>query len=391
MKINFRRTVAALLLLLSVLLCSCSEKEPPVIREGTDTVTLCAVGDIYLSSDMLKDTQSGTNTYNFLPLFSQITPTISRADIAIGNFEGLFSSAEEGSHPDELAQSLAQTGFDILQTANSYSVYNGISGLVRTKSVIEENGMSALGTYTSPEERKEQQVLIREINGIRLAFIAFTKGFNGMGLPADSEYCTNVLYKDYATNYEKIDKNSILSVVQAAVDKNPDFIIAALHWGSETISGVSSTQKEITKLLLSNGVDVILGSHSHRVGEVERRTVTTPEGIEKECVIAYSLGDFCMTEPGKTSTSMALNLEFRKDHNTGVCSISELSYTPVSTVHVANSPERYTVVPTREAISLYEGNYYLRVETEAYESMVEDVEKLEKTIFPEKEPEPTEK
>ncbi|MBQ2445495.1 MAG: CapA family protein [Oscillospiraceae bacterium] len=382
MKIKSRTGAVLLLLLLSVLLCSCKKKEPEPLPQGIATASLCAVGDIYLSENMMVDALTGHESYDFRPLFSQITPTISAADLAIGNFEGLFSSGTEAGYPDSLAQVLAQTGFDILQTANSYSVHNGISGLVRTKTVIEDNGMSPLGTYRSQEERKKAPVLIREVNGIRLAFIAFTKGFNGFGLPADSEYCTSLLYKDYDTHYEKVDQNSILSLVQAAKDTQPDFIIAALHWGSENISGISSTQETITDLLLENGVDVILGAHSHRVEKVERRTVLTPEGLEKECVIAYSLGDFCITDPQKTATSIVLNLEFSKDRATGICAISDLSYTPVSTVHATHNLDHYAIVPTREAVSLYENNYYLRVEEDDYTAMVSHLEKIEDTVFP---------
>ena len=393
MKFDHFRPWIALLLILSVLicLCACDSTEPVVTREGVDTVSLCAVGDIYLTEDILNDCRMGSTRYNFTPLFEQIVPTISRADIAMGNLEGLFSPAEEGTLPDALAEALAKTGFDILQTANSYTVHNGISGIKQTKSVIESNGMSPLGTSSSEKERREQPVLIREVNGIRLAFIAFTKGFNGIGLPANSEYCTNVLYTDYSTNYEKIDKTAITDLVQAAVAENPDFIIASLHWGSENISGISSTQETITDLLLSNGVDVILGSHSHRLEEVERRTVKLSEEVEKECIIAYSLGDFCVTDPKKTSTSIALNLEFSKDQGTGRCWISDLSYTPVSTVYSAKSTDHYSMVATKDAVAQYEGNYYLRVEQEAYDSMVKALEKLDTTIFPPKEEEaPTE-
>lgn len=384
MKASFFRQLVAFSLLLSVLicLCACRSKEEVILKEGTDTVTLCAVGDIYLTEEISKDCRVGTGSYNFQPLLSQIVHTISRADIAMGNLEGLFSTSEEGSLPDSFAEALAQTGFDILQTANTYSVHNGISGLSRTKSIIESNGMSALGTYASAEERKSQEVLIKEVNGIRLAFIAFTKGFNGFGLPADSEYCTTVLYKDYSTNYEKINEAAIKNLVNAAAAQNPDFIIAGLHWGSENISGISKTQESITDLLLSNGVDVILGSHSHRVEEVERRTVRTSDGGSKECVIAYGLGDFCATSPEQTTTAIALNLEFFKDHATGEHHISSLSYTPISTVYQAEGNDHYSVVVSEEALSQYEANYYLRIEQTAYEAICKSLEKLDKTIFP---------
>ena len=180
-----------------------------------------------------------------------------------------------------------------------------------------------------------------------------------------------------------MDREGILKVVEAAVAEKPDFIIASLHWGSENISGVSTTQTQITKLLLNAGVDVILGSHSHRLEQVERITVTAENQPDRECIVAYGLGDFCSTTPGKSNTSILLNLEFTKDHETGDHHISAVSYVPVSTVdNGAGHDPRYAVVATEDAIDLYESNYYRKIGKEAYESIIDDLEDLEETIFP---------
>ena len=383
------------LLLLSVMLflCSCGKTEPeePVLT-GTTTASISAVGDIYLTEDMVNHSRTNGGLYDFMPLFSPIVTKTAKADLTLGNLEGTFANASSGSYPDALAQTLAQSGFDILQTANSYSVNHGLSGLIRTKDVIEEQGIHAIGTFRSAEEFQEEKVLVKEINGIRFAFIAFTKGFNGMGLPADSDYAVNLLYEDYATDYEDIDKEAILSLVKAAVAEKPDFIIASLHWGSENISGISSTQKQITDLLLNAGVDVILGSHSHRLEQVERRIITTENQPDRECVIAYGLGDFCSTTAGKHNTSVILNLEFFKDHETGDHSIQTVSYEAVSAVdNGVGTVPRYEVVSTEDAIRLYENNYYLRISEDAYESILEDLPDLEETIFPPPTEEETEK
>ncbi|MBR6825297.1 MAG: CapA family protein, partial [Oscillospiraceae bacterium] len=333
--------------------------------------------------DMLRDARSSSGMPDYTALFSSVITELSKADLTIGNLEGIFTGSGEGCYPDAFAEALAASGFDILQTANSYSVFQGLSGLVRTKDILEEQNILPVGTFRSAKERKEEQVLIREIDGIRFAFIAFTKGFNGMGLPADSDYCVNLLYEDYATDYEDIDKDGILSVVEAAVELEPDFIIASLHWGSENISGISSSQKQITDILLHAGVDVILGSHSHRLEQVERRVIQEENRPDRECIIAYGLGDFCTTTPGKSNTSVILNLEFTKDHDTGEHSISSVSYVPVSTVDNEDKyPNHYAVVATEDAIRLFENNYYLCVGEKAYEAMIDDLVGLDETIFP---------
>ncbi len=384
MKQSILSRLVLLLLPVMLFLCSCGtpvSKEPT--RTGTTTASISAVGDIYLTEDMVAHSRTNGGLSDFTPLFSQIITHTAKADLTIGNLEGTFSNSSEGSYPDALATALAQSGFDILQTANSYSVYQGLSGLIRTKDIIEEQGIHPLGTFRSQEEFEEENVLIKDIHGIRFAFIAFTKGFSGMGLPADSNYAVNLLYEDYATDYEDVDREGILALVDAAVAQKPDFIIASLHWGSENISGISSTQKEITDLLLNAGVDVILGSHSHRLEQVERRTVTVENQPDRECIIAYGLGDFCSTTPGEHNTSVILNLEFTKDHETGDHSISSVSYVPVSTVdNGVGTVPRYTVVATEDAVRLYENNYYLRIGEDAYKSILEDLMDLEETIFP---------
>lgn len=381
MKQRFFRVLALLLSFVFLTACSSGDDNRP--KEGIGTATLRAVGDIFLSPEMLNDARSVSGSYDFRPTFAQVFPALSDADVTIGNFEGTFAGSGEGSYPDALAETLAAAGIDILQTANSYSVQNGLSGLQRTREVILENGMTPLGTYSSAEEREESPVHIREINGIRFAFVAFTKGFHGMGLPTGSDYCVNLLYSDYTTDYEDINRTEILDILEAARDAEPDFIIAALHWGSENISGVSSTQNTITNLLLQNGVDVILGSHSHRLEQIETREVTTEDDEVKTCVIAYNLGDFCYTESGEFNTSIILDLEFTRDHATGKSAISAVSYVPVSAVDNGDLyANRFAVVPTDDAISLFEGNYYLRVSEAAYTAMVKDREKLEETLFP---------
>ena len=392
MKLKFTGRLTLLLLLLSVFLCSCGSN-PGVQSEtgGVTSATLSAVGDIYLTEDMLRDARTMSGVHDFMPLFTSVITEITKADLALATLEGTFANADVGSYPDSLAEDLARCGFDILQTANSYSVYQGLSGLIRTKSIIEEQGLHALGTFRSQEEWEQEKVLIKEINGIRFAFIGITKGFSGMGLPADSDFCVNLLYEDYATDYEEVDRAGIRSLVEAAVALEPDFIIASLHWGSENISGISTTQKEITDLLVDAGVDVILGSHSHRLEKIERRIIEVENRPNRECIIAYGLGDFCTTTPGKSSTSIILNLEFTKDHDTGEHNVSGVSYVPVSTVDNGDKyATSYAVVPTQDAIRLYENNYYLRIDDSAYASIVEDIVDLEETLFPPTEPETTE-
>lgn len=378
-----RRMLCGILpFVLALSLFGCARDVRP--SEGVGKVKLCAVGDIYLTDDMLSAAKTADG-YNFLPQFSDILMPLTSADLTVGNFEGTFAGmpygAAEGSYPDALAAMLATAGFDLLQTANSYTLFNGVSGMERTRSVIEENGMTALGSYLSESDRAENQVVIREVDGVRVAFVAFTKGLGGISLPNGSDACVNLLYTDYTSNYEDVDTDAIVSVLKAAKKEKPDVIVAMLHWGSEGVTEVSRTQKQIANLMVDNGVDVIIGSHSHEVCEVERRTVAVNKDRNKEVVIAYGLGDFSAVSAGGTTVSLMLELEFTRDHATGITTLSGLNYRTVAGVDNGEGfASRYSVLDGDSAVTLYENNYYARVNESAYDRILAKREKIRKLL-----------
>lgn len=366
-----------ILLLLTVFIFSltgCSSDDTPIEEYGeSQSITIAAVGDIYLSNETIEQAKQPDGSYNFLPAFSDVFSAISDTDLTIGNMEGNFNGEpygpSYGSYPDEFAETLKNGGFDILQTANSYSVYGGMTGLERTKNIIESKGMAALGTYVDRKDRDENEVRMFDVNGVRVAFIAFTKSLSGMTLPDDSTGCVDMLYLDYMSDYEEINEDGILTAINKAKQMDADIIIAGLHWGSENISGITETQNQIADLMFENGVDAILGSHSHLVSNVERRSVTTSDGERKDVVLAYSLGDFCEVESGECNLAPVLKMEFTKSP-TGKVKLSRLYYSTVAAVDLgSDAPVRYMVLDVDTALSLYESNYYNRISKDLYEQL----------------------
>ena len=394
MKQFFRRSATALLLLIfafSLFACAEQSKEETRPTEGVGVATVSAVGDIYLTDEMLADARRLNGSYDFAPQFEGVCSSLAAADLTIGNFEGTFCGTpygkDAGSYPDEFAAALSAAGFDLLQTANSYSIFGGLSGLQRTKAIIEENGITAVGTYSDAEDRAEHPVVLREVNGVRIAFVAFTKGLGGLSLPENAAGCVDLLYEDYTTDYSDLDTAAIDAVLRAAKQESPDVIIASLHWGSENVSEVSKKQEEAADYLFRNGVDVILGSHSHLVGTVETRTITFENGATKEVVLAYSLGDFCTAEKGKCNASLILNLEFTRDHANGTTAITNVSYTPVAAIdRGSKEADRYAVIDIDNSLALYESNYYDRISSDLYQTLLEKRQSLIRRLTPEKTP-----
>ena len=375
-----RRAAALLLVAALCLLCACNEQPSPAPSE-TDapdtntTVRISAVGDIYLSEDQIEDARGADGSFNFMAQFADVYAALSKSDITVGNFEGTFAGtpygAEHGSYPDEFAVALNDAGFDLLQTANSFTIYNGLAGLRRTKDVIENNGMLCTGSYRDAAERSDEQVTVFDVNGIRVAVISFTKGLGGMSIPTGEEYCADLLYTDYASNYEEIDTVGITAAIENAKQQKPDVLIAMLHWGSENVREVSKRQEQIADLMFHNGVDVILGSHPHLVGKVEQRSVRMDDGTRKNVLIAYSLGDFCTVSRGQSNMYPILNLVYTRDAFTGETTLTSVSCSSVLAMdNGAEVPDRYTIIDADNAIALYDGNYYDRIDQSLYETLL---------------------
>jgi Putative enzyme of poly-gamma-glutamate biosynthesis (capsule formation) len=351
--------------------------ETEMLPPGSSSATISFVGDINLDQQMMLSFRVGAD-YDFSPLFRRITARLTSADLTVGNFEGSLTGSDEVSehnYPAALLRDLYAAGFDILQTANSYSIQNGITGLSETKQAIAEAGMIPLGTWSSPEDRALNPVLIQEVNGIRFAFLAFTKGMNNLRLPVGAEYCVNLLYQDYDTNYTQLDRESIISAVNQARLLSPDVIIAMVHWGSEYDREIAQSQKEAAELLFDCGVHLVIGSHSHYVGPMELRSRNiSPMGGS---FLAYSLGDFVsIADNSSARNGCILSVSFLKDGSD--LSISRLEYTPIYSAAPSEELEikSYEILDTMDAISFYDSGYYDRVSEKLYDRLVTAVEKM---------------
>ncbi len=350
---------------------------------GSAVATLNFVGDVSLDEAAM-DAFRTENGYDFTDLFQKIVPRLAMADLTLGNLEGnVTGEVADHCYPPALLQALYAAGFDVLQTANSYTIQNGMTGLRATKQAIQAAGMDALGTWVSEEDRSDNGVLIRDVNGIRIAFVSFTKGMNNLRLPAGAEYSVNLLYSDYDTNYSKIDRSAITQAVAEAQAQNPDLIVAMLHWGSEYDRQITDSQKEIAELLFDSGVNLIVGSHSHYVGPIELKDAAGSSYGSR--LVAYSLGDFVSAADSNAARNgCILSVTVTKDRD-GV-RITDLSYVPTYSAAPSEELEiqNYEVLDTLGAISFYKQGYYDRVSEALYKQLVSALEKMkEQTGMPE--------
>lgn len=341
-------------------------------KPSSTVIHYAAAGDLNVNDK----TVGAGDAAGYTEAFLDVAHLLAKADVASVNFEGNIGAAPYGaggSAPQALAEAMGAMGIDLVQMANSYSINKGISGLATSLNGITAAGMEPVGAYATNKDFKAGKgYTIKNVQGIRIAFMAFTKGMDGMALPVGSENCVNVLYSDYDSAYQVVDTGKISSIINAAKKENPDILVVMLHWGSEFNNTISKSQEEIVELLRAHNVDAILGTHSHYVQKVDFNKETGK-------VLAYSLGDFFSDASRSGSEySIVLDLEITKDNKTGDAKITNCTYTPIFTVSEENKPLR--VVRIKETMAAYESGYLDKVTAETYAKMQYALQRIEARV-----------
>ena len=363
--------------------------EPPTEERATrppdtptTTIHIKAAGDLNVTDKVVASGKASFGEYyDYTRAFLDVAALMSDADLTLLNFEGNLIGPPYGtqtaSAPQQLMEALDAIGVDIVQMANSYSIYNGMIGLAQTLSNIRAAGIEPVGAFSSPSEFNQSKgYTICEVQGIKVAVVAFTKGMGGLGLPAGSESCVNKLYTDYDSEYKKIDSDGIRAILKGVRSEKPDVIIAMLHWGMEHNDQVFESQEDIAELMLEEGVDVILGTHSHMVHRIDyNKTENT--------LVAYSLGDF-FGDAAKAGTnySLVLDIQITKDNEMGTVSIDNFTVTPIYTLSEEDGNGQRRVVRISEAVAAYEVNFVDKVSRSAKESMEYSLERIEARVDP---------
>ena len=347
--------------------------EAESLRDPYTVIHIAVAGDLNVTDKLVA---SGGITFDFSQMFLDVIPLLTDADFTVLNFEGILSGSPYGSQlasaPPQVLTALQNAGVDMLQVANSKIINNGMPGLQTTLQSIRNAGMLSVGAYASNKEYKDSGgYVIQDVGGVRVAFVAFTKGMDGMALLDGNEDCVNLLYEDYASNYKKINTTKIKRVLRNAANQNPDIIIALVHWGSEYNDAHSATQESIKELLLDNGADAIIGTHPHYVQKMELNQDGT--------FVAYSLGDFISdAERAGTEYSVVLNLEITRDNLSGETKITGYDYTPIFTA--ADEKGVLKVMRLREGIKAYEAGHVNRVTKETYDKMIYALKRVEERV-----------
>lgn len=290
-------------------------------EDSTSLLTISFVGDLMCHSPQMEFARVGKDSFDFKPAFREVKKYLSSSDITIGNLETTISGKVNGysgyplfNSPDAYLDALKDTGFDILLTSNNHSIDRGKKGIIRTIDKINELGISAIGTFKSQYDRDSVRVF--EINGIRIAVLAYTYGLNGNFIAENEKYLVNV-----------VDTNVIKLDISNARAKNAEVVLTYFHFGEEYQQKPNAYQKEIVKCAINAGADLIIGSHPHVIQPLEYfNSVNNRIG---KGIIAYSLGNFFSNQRWRYSdTGPILKIELLKNITKNEISLLNVSVIP---------------------------------------------------------------
>ncbi len=348
------------------------------LEKTNTTFTMTAIGDVMCHNTQYWDAyQKESDNYDFSYVFENIKRYIETSDLAIGSLETSFAGKERGysnyptfNSPDALAYDLKELGIDILSTAGNHCLDMGFSGLSRTIDVLNDANISHLGTYQTQEDR--DKILLHDVKGIKIAFVNYTYGTNGIPVPSGKEFCVNL-----------IDKALMKKDIESAKSQEADIIVACMHWGTEYRTTANPEQKELADFLFQNGVDIILGNHPHVLEPMEKRTVTLADGTTKDGFVIYALGNFiCDQNAENTRNSIILNLEITK-HIDGKISIDHAGYTPIYMYKNSSSQlKNMKLLDIEQTIYNYEAGIDSSIRQKTYEDLKIQLDKVKKIVGP---------
>lgn len=267
------------------LTASCaSGSEEPQAKPGGRSFTVAAAGDVLIHPELVEqaakdaeETGEGEAGLDFGPMFAGVKPVISKADLAIchmetpvGEPEGPFEGYPEFLVPPQVLTALKDVGYDTCSTASNHTYDHGMKGVRRTLDAMDELELGHTGSSRSAEEA--ERINIREVNGVKVAHLAYSWESFVHPVPEKQSWALN-----------KTDASDIKKAETRARDKGAEVVILSIHWGAEYYNEPGVAQLRLAQWLTEEtGVDLVIGHHAHVVQPIQKVNGTW---------VAYSLGN----------------------------------------------------------------------------------------------------
>ncbi len=262
-------------------------------KEQTYSLSMIMAGDNLIHSSIYKDANTGTNNYDFTPMYELIKPIVSKYDVAYYNQETILGGKELGvsdypafNSPQEVGDAMIDAGFNLVSLATNHTMDSGEDAVLKSREYWNsKDDVLAVGSYSSFDEKDEVNIVTK--NNITYTMLNYTYGTNGINVPNGKEYLVNVWPTDLTINDVNSDteyqnyKKQVKEDIEKVRDK-VDVLIVAMHWGVEYTHEPTEYEKDMANYLAELGVDIVIGTHPH---------VIQPITWIDDTLVIYSLGN----------------------------------------------------------------------------------------------------
>lgn len=302
-------------------------------------ITIAAVGDLMCAGHQFRLAQTDAHSYDFFPSYQAVRPLLDGADLTLGNLETNLAGEEQGyrgfprfNTPDDYAAPLREAGFDVLFTSNNHAMDNGEAGVRRTIRVLDELGLGHTGSFTDTSDR--DSVRIVDVQGFKIALLSYTSTTNGIGVPRGKGYLVNYIH------FPQMRRD-----IARARAKGAEIVLTYFHFGTEYSHDPNWWQETVVAEAISNGADIILGSHPHVVQPV--RFFKTKNARLDSGVVCFSLGNFLANEyRNGGAAGVLMNLRLKRIGATDSIYLSGVDYVPTWTYRGTHpAMRRHVVLP----------------------------------------------
>ena len=251
--------------------------------EQETSARIMANGDLLYHDIVYISAKKADGTYDFHENFEYVKPWLKQADLVLGDFEGTVNKDHYlagyplFNAPGEVMDAIKDAGYQVLDLAHNHILDSQIEGVISTADAIEKAGMTPVGVYTH-EPRDKAPIVIKEVNGIKVAILAYSFGFNGIE--------QNISKEDYNRYLSDLDEDKMKAEIERA-EKEADITVIMPQMGVEYQIEPTEEQKKLYHKMIDWGADIIFGGHPHVVEPAE----TVEKDGDKKLII-YSMGNF---------------------------------------------------------------------------------------------------
>ena len=264
-------------------------------QEEETSARIMAHGDLLYHDIIYMSAKKEDGSYDFHENFEYVTPWLKQADLAIGDFEGTINKDHYlagyplFNAPGQVMDAIKDSGYHVLDLAHNHVLDSQIEGVISTADAIEKAGMTPIGVYTH-ESRDQAPLVIKEVNGIKVALLAYSYGFNGIEQSISQE--------DYNRYLSDLNEDKMKAEIERA-EKEADITVIMPQMGVEYRIEPTEEQKVLYHKMIEWGADIIFGGHPHVVEPSE----TVEKDGEKKLII-YSMGNFISNQRIETMTGV---------------------------------------------------------------------------------------